>query len=144
MNYVQDLSHGTDGMSEKFNKGYRDQVTYVNGQLLKTIDRLLQQAKPPIIILQGDHGTRLYRSEHYSDTAISDQEHFERMSILNTCYFPDQNYGALKAGMTPISSFRVVRNTYLQQNMPLIDDRFYFSTMLDQGRLFDVSSRIRP
>lgn len=141
----ENLVNGTDGMSEEeFKKGYRDQVTYVNGQLLNTIDRLLQQAKPPIIILQGDHGTRLYRSEHYSATAISQQELFERMSILNSYYFPDQNYGALKAGTTPINSFRVVLNTYLQQNIPLIDDRFYFSTMLDQGRLFDVTSRIRP
>jgi hypothetical protein len=141
----ENLINGTDGMTEEeFKKGYRDQVAYVNGQLLKVIDHLLQQPKPPIIIVQGDHGTRLYRSQQYTTATISQEELFERMSILNAYYFPDQKYEALKSSMTPVNSFRIVLNHFFQQNMPLEPDRFYFSTMLDQGRIFDVTSRIRP
>lgn len=141
----ENLINGTDGMTvEEFKKGYRDQVAYVNGQLLQMIDHLLQQPKQPVIIIQGDHGTRLLRSPSYSAATITKEELFERMSILNAYYFPDQTYDALQANMTPVNSFRVVLNHFFQQNMPMQPNKCFFSTMLDQGNIFDVTSRINP
>lgn len=105
-------------------EGYRNQVTYLNQVIMHMVDSILaHSANPPIIILQGDHGSGIYMdwqsAEHTCFT--------ERKAILNAYYFPDQRYGLLTNTITPVNSFRVILNTYFGQNLPLLEDRNYFS-----------------
>ena len=109
---------------------YVEQIQFINKKTIETIDTiLLESTSPPIIILQGDHGTRSLFTEpssnwHHnpSDAAIQ-----ERMSILNAYYLPDQNNELIYDGITPVNSFRLILNEYFNGDFELLDDKNYFS-----------------
>ena len=109
---------------------YVEQVQFINKKVIETIDIiLLENTSPPIIILQGDHGTFSLFTEptlnwHHnpSDAAIQ-----ERMSILNAYYLPDQNNELIYDGITPVNSFRLILNAYFNGDFELLDDKNYFS-----------------
>ena len=109
---------------------YVEQVQFINKKTIETIDTiLLESTSPPIIILQGDHGTfSLFTEPHKnwhhnpSDAAIQ-----ERMSILNAYYLPDQNNKLIYDGITPVNSFRLILNEYFNGDFELLGDKNYFS-----------------
>jgi hypothetical protein len=82
--------------------------------VLNFIDTLL--AAPglkPIIILQGDHGSRLFG-------ATPDKP--ESYTILNAYYLPGNETHHLSESISPYNSFRVVLNLYFGQHLPLLKD----------------------
>ena len=121
-------------------RGYRDQAIYITRRIEQVIDQILARSpEPPLVILQGDHGSGLRlvpESKEKSDL-------HERMSILNAYYFPDRNYQALYPEITPVNSFRVVLNTYFGAGLKLLPDRNYFSTWSHPLEFMDVTSAIR-
>lgn len=95
-------------------KGYHDQVLYANSRILMLVEKLIEDsARPPIIILQGDHGGL--------------QAPALRMPIFNSYYLPDGGSQALYAGISPVNSFRVVFNQYFGGDYELLDDLSYYS-----------------
>ena len=93
--------------------GYKNQVEYIDQRILSIVDTILQNsARPPVIIIQGDHGLLYY-------------DHFP---ILNAYYLPDGGSKALYADITPVNSFRVVFNQYFGAQLPLLPDNSYTST----------------
>ena len=121
-------------------RGYRDQAIYITRRIEQVIDQILARSpEPPVVILQGDHGSGLRlvpESKEKSDL-------HERMSILNAYYFPDRKYQALYPEITPVNSFRVVLNTYFDAGLKLLPDRNYFSTWSHPLEFMDVTSAIR-
>ena len=123
------LSAGASEWDDKL--GYVEQVQFINKKLLETIDSiLLESGSPPVIILQGDHGTPTLFSEtslnwhkNPSDAAIH-----ERLSILNAYYLPSQNTELLYDSITPVNSFRLILNEYFNGDFELLDDKNYFSS----------------
>ncbi len=82
-----ELFRGYYGDRDHYKKGYRDQATFLTGQIQQTIEGILaNSAAPPIIILQSDHGSGL----GLSTTSALETDLVERMSILNAYYFPAQ------------------------------------------------------
>jgi hypothetical protein len=78
--------------------------------MLSIVEEILRESDtPPVIIIQGDHGWRKP----------------ERYQILNLYYFPDQDYGLLHKGITPVNSFRVVFNTIFDLSMPLLEEKVF-------------------
>jgi len=105
--------------------GYRKQIQYVNALLLESVDAILAQSStPPIIVIQGDHGPGAYL--HWG--ALESTVPAERFGILDAYYFPDQQYGMLYSGISPVNSFRVVLNQYFGGQYELLPDRHYYST----------------
>ena len=103
-------------IDEKLNnnpKLYPKQIAYFNGQL-KTIIKLIlaESGNPPIIVIQGDHGSHFKGLE-------------ESQTILNAYYFPDKNYQNLYPSISPVNTFRVIRNQYFNANLPLLPDNYY-------------------
>jgi hypothetical protein len=95
-------------------KGYRDQAAYINGQMEKAVSTLLAESpNPPVIIIQGDHAPWL---QHGSD----------EFKILNAYYLPGHN-DVLYPSISPVNTFRLVLNTYLGADYPLLDDTSYES-----------------
>lgn len=93
--------------------GYRNQVEYLNGQLIVIVDQILRDsANPPVIILQGDHG--LLYAEHNP--------------ILNAYYLPGAEPVEIPADITPVNTFRMIFNRYFQAGLPLFEDQAYAST----------------
>jgi hypothetical protein len=90
--------------------GFISNIGYVNQQMLSIVEEILRESDtPPVIIIQGDHGWRKP----------------ERYQILNLYYFPDQDYGLLHKGITPVNSFRVVFNTIFDLSMPLLEEKVF-------------------
>jgi hypothetical protein len=119
-----DAFSGFSGSQQEYVKGYLNEVQYMNREMMDVIDTILADSEqPPIIILQGDHGPGVFFSQReLNRTCLK-----ERYSILNAYYFPDQNYKALYPSVTPVNSFRVVLNQYFATDLPLLEDRSYFS-----------------
>jgi hypothetical protein len=98
---------------------YLDQVKFLNKEILKVIDALMENSDvPPIIILQSDHGP-------LPDLTT---EGWQRMLNLSAYYLPGMQMDKiLYSSMTPVNSFRVVLNSYFDQSLPLLEDHSYFA-----------------
>lgn len=100
---------------EEYKVKYPDQVTYINKRMLAIVDLILQSSpKPPIIIIQGDHGPAPF-------DVIE-----RRMKNLNVYYFPDNTAG-LYPTITPVNTFRVILSKYFGQNYPMLEDKSFYS-----------------
>lgn len=108
-------------------KSYTDQLAYASREIRETIDTILAKSeKPPIIILQSDHGSA---SQRTYDTAARQQPAFvrERISILNAYYVPKEWREELYPEITPVNSFRFVFNHLFGKTYEMLPDKSYFS-----------------
>lgn len=111
--------------------GYRNQTMYISGQILEVVRAILQDsARPPVIILQGDHGP-----SHFGGA--------ERMSILNAYYLPGRE-SALYPEVTPVNTFRLVFNNYFQGNFELVKDASYFSDYPEAYQFEEIPNDCQP
>ena len=98
---------------------YRDQVIYINSRMQEILPKIIENSsRPPIIVLQGDHGPTVASSPR------------SRMSNLNAYFFPDAAE-AVYPTITPVNTFRVIFNTYFGQNLELLDDVSLYSDYTD-------------
>ncbi len=96
--------------------GYRDQVIFINRQIVPILENILATSEiPPIIVIQGDHGAVLVDPKR-------------RMSILNAYYLPDGGDALLYEGISPVNTFRLIFNHYFGLQVPLLDDVSYYSS----------------
>lgn len=134
------------GTREDYYQGYREQVQYADVLAEKMIAAILDHSiRPPVIIIQGDHGSGL-------DLDWTSQENSclrERFSILNAYYLPQkvrpnkaspsvQPYQAI----SPVNTFRVVFDTYFDAHLPLLPDRSNFALWATPYQWNDVTSQI--
>ena len=83
---------------------------------------LLENNTPPIIILQGDHGSVLTLDwENPTNDMIR-----ERMTILNAYYLPENGNEILYDDITPVNSFRLLFNNYFESDYEILDDKMYY------------------
>ena len=100
--------------AKKYALGYTNQVTYLNTRMEQILGTLINEsARPPVIIVQGDHGPWL-------------QPENKRFWILNAYYLPGHN-AELYSSISPVNSFRIVLNDYLGTTYDLLDDKSFFS-----------------
>jgi hypothetical protein len=95
--------------------GYRDNVLFVDGQILPVVREIIEKSKmPPVIIIQGDHGP--------IGTKVAPED---RMSILNAYFVNAETKKFLYESITPVNSFRVIFNRYYGFELPLLEDISY-------------------
>jgi len=88
--------------------GYTRQVKFISAQMLFIAEQILEDSdSPPIIVIQADHG---WKGEN-------------RQEILNLYFFPDQDYEALYASITPVNTFRVIFDQYFGLDYEVVEDR---------------------
>ncbi len=122
-------------------ENYLGQVAYINKEVVKLVDTLLERSEPePIIILQGDHGFRFSNDEDMlKNLAEPDRAKklivpgINSLPILNAYYFPDGGDKLLYDSITPVNTFRVLLNYYFGQNLDLLDDVSYIPDPGDQS-----------
>ena len=84
--------------SEAARRAYSEQLLYVNQRIEEVVDSILAQSEvPPVIIIQGDHGTFFTLPSKWTDESL-DQFAQERMPILNAYLVPD----AMRRKLRPI------------------------------------------
>jgi hypothetical protein len=93
------------GLGRQQSKGdYLEQLIYTDRLLMGVVFEILSRSKrPPIIILQGDHGFR-----HGSEGVPAE----EASTILNAYHLPGSTPEWVYEGITPVNSFRLVFNRY--------------------------------
>jgi len=128
--YMGDGSHFR-GTTEEYIAGYREQIQYVNKKAREMVDAILAgSTRPPVIIIQGDHGPGAYLDyDHLEGTCLK-----ERTGILNAYYLPEEANKLVYSSITPVNSFRVILNSYFGYDFPILEDRTYFSPY---GRPYD-------
>ncbi len=103
---------------------YIDEVHYINSLVLQMIDQILAASDtPPVIILQADHGSRVYTDESRSPE-LKEKLFFP---ILNAYYLPGVALeSVMYPAMSPVNTFRVVLNEYFGMSLPLLPDQSYY------------------
>ena len=118
---------------EQYKALYIGQLQFVNKQILESLDAILKQsARPPIIIVQGDHGSRM--SLDWESQARSDLR--EPFSNLNAYYVPEHVRAHLYDSITPVNSFRIILTDVFGANFARLPDRNFYSTV---SRPYDFS-----
>ena len=106
---------------------------------MAALDSILAKSpRPPVIILQADHGPGL-RLDWY-DMGKTNLK--ERLSILSAYYLPDGADTMLYQSITPVNTFRVIFNHYHGAQFELLDDRSYFSSYYRPYQLTDVTAEL--
>lgn len=99
---------------EDYVLGYTNQAAFIGNEFPRVLDAIISQSSnSPIIVVQGDHGPANSKPKF-------------RMPILNAYYFPNTDE-AFYSKITPVNTFRMIFNTYLDANMLILEDRSYFS-----------------
>jgi hypothetical protein len=96
---------------------YVEYLQYGNAKLLQLVDSILiKSTSPPVIILLSDHGFQ------HPGKDISRSYDFVN---LNAVYFPGRNYNLLYDSISNVNEFRVILNSCLGQQLPLLKDSTY-------------------
>lgn len=128
------------GQLDFYRNGYRNQVAFISSRILLTIDSIIAGSeRPPVILLQADHGpgSRL----HWQ--SLDDTDLNERFSILNAYYLPGGDTTLLYETISPVNSFRVVMNQYIGTEYQMLPDRCYFTTWTRPYNYIDVTENLR-
>jgi len=114
--------------ADLYQKGYVNQLQFLNKNMLQAIDTILANSEtPPIIIIQGDHGPWLQPEE-------------KRFWNLTAVYFPDHK-DKLYSSISPVNIFRLVFNTYFGGKYDILNDVSYFSPV---PHVYDFSKEAYP
>jgi len=112
---------------------YVGEVQYLNKEILKLVDDIISKSsEPPVIIVQGDHGSKSLGKWEGDDFAR------ERLEIMNAYYIPSGTE-QLYQTITPVNSFRVVLDQTISSDYGLVEDKSYFSTIEKPFDFSDVT-----
>lgn len=129
------------GTYEEYLLDYPSQLEYVNALTLAAIDTILARSvRPPIIVLQADHGARIRPDSLDFNPAY----HRRLFSILNALYVPDPCLRLLRDDLSPVNNFRVIFDRYFGTELPLLPDRCYYSSWEGLYDFVDVTRDARP
>lgn len=125
------LDKNKEYTQDNYSRGIVNQVKYINTQITKAlVTLLLESAQPPVIILQGDHAPWFH-----SDS--------DGKKILNAYYLPGHTV-LLYPTISPVNSFRLVLDTYLGADFPLLADTSYNSNVPDIYTFEEVPNSCAP
>jgi hypothetical protein len=108
---------------------YVEQVQCVNRQVLSVVTQLLRRSSvPPIIVIQGDHGTPALRYDKAPNArAVSPPQARERFNPFGAYYLPDGGGKAFADSVTLVNVFQKILSHYFGAEVPAAPDRLYFS-----------------
>jgi hypothetical protein len=122
---------------------YVNQLIFVNKKVEEMVDEILAKSEvEPIIILQGDTGPP-YGFE--AEAALQNQAneiYQQNMRILNAYYLPQNGAQWMYQGISPVNTFRLIFNIYLDTDFPLLDDQSYFLTVDHPFRFINVTESV--
>ena len=104
---------------------YRGQLVFLNSKILSAVDAILRESsEPPVIVLQGDHGSRAH-----ADLDRAEASYFkENLAILNAYHLPGDAGSLVYRSISPVNTFRLIFKHYLGADLDLLEDRSYWCT----------------
>jgi hypothetical protein len=108
---------------------YLEQLECVNRLLLATVHGILRASEvPPIIILQGDHGTKLLHATGYARAGqVPPAAARERFGAFGAYYLPDGGAAAFGDTVTVVNVLGNVLRYYFGAHLPRSGDEQYIS-----------------
>lgn len=105
--------HSLDYSQRKY---YLEQYLYVSRRASEMAEAILREsARPPVIILQSDHGYRgSFRKPLLHVISLE-----EKQKVFLSLYLPGYPYSQLDAALAPINVFRIILNHYFDQKLLL-------------------------
>jgi hypothetical protein len=132
--YQADCSHrdpywpvGTGRLGDdEANRGYLDQIRCANQKLAALVDSILARSRrPPVILLQADHGHGRTGNPPPFDR-LSTYQLRERMSVFAAYFLPGMPRGVVRDSVTPVNVGRLVLRHYLGADLPPLEDASYW------------------
>lgn len=115
----------------------------LNRKLLATVRAILRRSStPPVIVLQGDHGT--LASRPFDTDAPGPEQVAERLLPFGAYYLPRGGAAAIPDSVTSVNVLRYVFSYYFGADLPPIADELYFSHWGTPYRLIRVDNDFRP
>ena len=110
-------------------RAYAEQLQCLNKLVLRTVTTIIQRSPvPPIILLQGDHGTNLLRySSAPSARAVSPDQARERFGAFGAYYLPDGGDRLFTGSVTIVNVLQKVLSHYFGADIPPAPDELYMS-----------------
>ncbi len=126
---------------DRYRADYVAQLRYVNRRVLAALDSILSHSRVrPIIVIQGDHGSRM--NMDWDNQEKTDLR--EPFSILNAYLVPQKVRDRLYPTITPVNSFRLLLTHAYGASLPPLPDRTYYSTAATPYAFTDVTRLIPP
>ena len=102
---------------------FMHQIQFTNKKTIEFIDKILENEKRVIIIIQSDHGSAFDTNlQNPTEDDIS-----QRLSNLNAIYFPDEKHREILTDeRTNVNTFRIVFNSYFGSNYDIVEDKIYW------------------
>jgi hypothetical protein len=121
-----DRLHGANPAAlPEYIRRYRDQLVFLNTRILEAVDAILRgSAASPVIVVQGDHGSRAY-----TDFDRPEASYFkENLAILNAYHLPGGAASLVYPGISPVNTFRLIFKYYFGADLELLEDRSAWCT----------------
>jgi hypothetical protein len=116
--------------AKEYAEGYTMQLTFINREMTRMVEALIRESDvPPVIVIQGDHGPWVQTKER-------------RLTILNAYYLPGHG-SEIYETITPVNTFRIIFNAYLDGDFELLEDHSYFSPVPKQYDFTEIPNRCR-
>jgi hypothetical protein len=128
------------GTEPQFREGYSQQGQYISKLMLSAIDNILSKSTtPPIIVVAGDHGSRVEMpADDLAHTNVP-----EIVSNLAAFYVPEATKAKLYPTITPVNYFRIIFNGLFGDKFPILPDREYYTSDTYLRDFTDMSSLVR-
>ncbi len=128
------------GDEKQYRSGYRNKATFAARRVLKLVDELLKAnpSNPPIIVLQGDHGSKL----RLSQDSLEKTDLQEAFPILYALYLPEKIRPEMKPVETPVNIYRKVFRALGERDLPDLEDRSWYSTFPRPFALTEVTDKL--
>jgi hypothetical protein len=132
-------SAGNSG--ETYEDGYVKAVRFLNARIADVVRDITSRGhtRRSVIYILGDHGPGA--GLHWEDPASTDIR--ERLGILFAARFPDGPPPPLYHHISPVNAFRGLLNYVLGTELPLLEDRAFFSRWSKPSVYIDVTDRLR-
>lgn len=102
---------------------YLPQHKYATKRAQLLVDEILQTAdpdRPPVIILQSDHGARNSDDDAPESVALQNYDEKYKTSIMNTMMIPGYDYSKLPDDLSPIEPLKIVLNHYFNAGIEIV------------------------
>ena len=115
---------------------YINYLKFANNETQKLVEKLLDTNDPPIIIIQSDHGSGFGLDwENPTDDMLR-----EKMSNFQAFYLPNGDSGLMSEATTSVNIFRVLFNSYFNENYEILHDKFFWVTWTKPYDFKDVTN----
>ena len=121
--------------NDNYRAQYVSQLQCANKQMLEAVDKIIDNDKDAIIIIQSDHGWQTQNQDQIDFSSWSKSQYLESYAILNVLKIPSHCNDVLYPSISPVNTFRVVFSCIGFRRFDLLPDRHFIRT-IDKNNKF--------